>query len=165
MALKGNLNRRFCQRLCESPAAKALMLVSAALGVPAAVISLLGVGALLHPPSNATNAAVPGVGGRAITPLSHPTGPATVQSSSGAQSPNVRSVQHDVKIQYGRAPSGATDDPTEKRFPIAPAPAGSTVQSSHGAQSPNVSGVGGNVDIQYGSPTAASTRRPPGSAK
>jgi len=152
----------FLQRVCDSSPAKTVGLVSA-------VIGLFSLGSILHKqPAGLIKETAPAVftapGGSGTTPLPRSTPRSTVQSSYGAQSPNVSGVQHGVQIQYASTAVPMPEGSPEHTSPVAPAssaPTGSTVQISHGAQSPNVSGVRGNVDIRYGAATAASEEKLP----
>lgn len=132
MARNKGSYRSFLYKVCDSSLAKTVCLVSA-------VVTLLGLGSIHHKQ--------PAV---------------TIQSSSGAQSPNVSGVQHDVQIRYASTAVGMPEGSPQHTSPVAPtfsARAGSTIQISHGAQSPNIDSVGGNVDIRYGPSTAASEQK------
>jgi hypothetical protein len=90
------------------------------------------------------------------------------QSSFGAQSPNVRDVQHDVKIRYESDASGVMRALAARESAIPPKPLGSTRsndQMSFGDQSPNVSGVGGNVEIDYSSALTSTPATAPEGAR
>jgi hypothetical protein len=88
------------------------------------------------------------------------------QTSFGARSPNVRDVQHDVKIRYESGAKGTAGALAWNESAIAPKSPGHTPsidQTSIGDQSPNVSGVGGSVEIDYNSaPTSAPATAPEG---
>jgi len=112
-------NKSFLLKVCDSTPAKTIGLISGILGILALLVGPVFQKQPAEPIKSAASAP-------------------TVQHSSGAQSPNVNSVRHDVRVQQG-----------------------STIQSSRGAQSPNVNGVGGNVNIRYGSPTATAAQELP----
>jgi hypothetical protein len=142
-------NRSLLCKVCDSTAAKLI-------GLAAAIVSLSS--PHKQPPGvkEAGLVVLPVAvwSGTNATPTHRPTRRSTVQSSSGAQSPNVSGVQHDVKIQYEQSAVVATEGSPQNASPSSPtssARPGSTIQNSRGAQSPNVSGIGGSVDIRYGS--------------
>ena len=85
--------------------------------------------------------------------LIRPTLPSIGQYSFGAQSPNVRQVQGDVKIRYGSAaekmPKGSFAGASAAIR--VPSKSNSSVQVSFGDESPNVNSTGGTVEIQYNS--------------
>jgi len=148
-------------------------LVSSILGIlaflpqPAGTIKDVAPAALVAVGGSSATLLQPHVNNRAEGTLALPARRSTIQSSSGAQSPNVNGVLHTVHIQYGSTAVEMPEGSTKNSSPVVPAlsePAGSTIQISHGAQSPNVSGVGGDVDIRYG-PPSASAEKWPGGAK
>lgn len=155
-------------RLCDSPLAKMVGLVSGALGIilflssalhrqPADTTKDAAAVATQSPASADRNgAAIPLATRRAAT-APH----TTIQTSKGSQSPNLSNIKHDVRIQYGSAAMETPKGSPEKVSAASPAHttgAASTSQTSHGTQSPNVSGVGGSVEIRYGSPAASSEK-------
>jgi hypothetical protein len=151
-------------RVCDSPTGKAIGLISAIIGI------LVFLGALLHQhqdgAKNAVSVTVPItlLAGPNTTPTPLPTPRSPVQTSSGAQSPNLSAVQHDVRIQYSPGDVGTPDGSSANKRPATFAPSGfasSTTQTSRGAQSPNIANVRGSVDIRYGAATPGSEKKSP----
>jgi hypothetical protein len=148
-------------KVCDSPTGKAIGLVSAIIGI------LLYLGSFLHHHQDGVKDVV-----SVTVPVTLLAGPSTtstpshspVQTSFGAQSPNVNDVQRDVQIQYGAADAGIPDGSSANKQPATSARSGSassTIQTSRGAQSPNIANVRGSVDIRYGAATPGSEKTLP----
>jgi hypothetical protein len=151
------------RKICNSTTAQVICLVSA-------IIGLRDLAPFLHHQQdgakNAVSATVPVtlLSGPSATPTALTTARSPVQTSSGAQSPNVNGVQQDVQIQYGTAGAGTPDGSSVNKQPGTSARSGSassTIQSSRGAQSPNIANVRGSVDIRYGAATPGSEKKLP----
>jgi hypothetical protein len=148
------------KRLLDSPTVRVIGFVSS-------IVTIATLCRYANPIRDAAHAPLV-VARERTAPLPPPTSRSVVQSSTGAQSPNVRGVQRDVKIQYDSNVEAMPEGLAKRTLP-APAspisPTRSTIQTSHGAQSPNVNDVRGNVEIRYGSPPAGSTEKFLGGAK
>lgn len=124
---------------------------------------------VLHTHPTATMKAAPAatvavLGNPAAPQLTRPAAHSVDQSSSRIESPNIKHVKHDVKIQYGSAPAGMLEGSRVNALPVAATSSAlipSTVKTLYRVQSPDISDIGGSVDIRYNSTTTASDEKSP----